>query len=166
MCNKAEAIWDANRYLREESPCWAAGSTASKECWLDREELWLVSTDLERSNELRYQRSACWSLIACGTNRTLFTRPSHLKNRINIKRVTNTQITEEFTEAKFGTSLKQRFSFCSFSTAFNKSNALPKCIPLPRPNSPLLCSCTSWSYFILPSILSDLTSSPSIHTWH
>lgn len=109
MCSKAEAIWDANRYLREESPCWAAGSTASKECWLDREELWLVSTDLERSNELRYQRSACWSLIACGTNRTLFTRPSHLKNRINIKRVTNTQITEEFMKARFGTLFKQHF---------------------------------------------------------
>lgn len=63
------------RYLREESPCWAAGSTASEECWLDREELGLVSTDLERSNELRYQRSARWSLIACvKKNRTQFKR--------------------------------------------------------------------------------------------
>lgn len=65
------------RYLREESPCWAAGSTASEECWLDREELRLVCTDLEWSNELGYQRSACWRLISCGTNRTPLVRSSH-----------------------------------------------------------------------------------------
>lgn len=90
MCNN-KAIkrqTDAVRYLREESPCWAAGSTASEECWLDGEELRLVSTDLERSDELGYQRSACWRLIACGSEKTSLIRSSHINN--NIKLVTKT----------------------------------------------------------------------------
>lgn len=62
---------DSVRYLGEEGPRWAASSTAaSEQCWLDREELRLVSAGLERPDELGYQRFACWSLIACEINRT------------------------------------------------------------------------------------------------
>lgn len=67
---------DSVRYLGEEGPRWAASSTAaSEQCWLDREELRLVSAGLERPDELGYQRFACWSLIACEINRTWSSDP-------------------------------------------------------------------------------------------